>query len=290
MTDGRSAFLVFLAAILWGTTGTAQTFAPDSATPVVIGAVRLAIGGPALLISAFLKRKLNHQGWSVIPVIMAALCIAAYQPLFFSAVKLTGVAIGTVTAIGSAPILAGILEWIVKRKIPERNWWLATFLAMMGCLLLIRNDHEMNAAPLGIIMAIGAGLSFAAYTLITKHLLEKHTPEAAVGVVFTLSSIFLTPFLFVYNLKWLLDLHGIAVALYLGLFATALSYMFFAKGLMGIHASTAVTLSLAEPLTAALLGVFIVGETLAPIAWTGVLLLFIGLGLLSFKPGKQKRR
>jgi DME family drug/metabolite transporter len=290
MIDRRAVFLVLLAAILWGTTGTAQTFAPESASPVVIGAVRLAIGGPALLIFAYFQGKLNYQGWTVVPVIIAALGIALYQPLFFSAVKATGVAIGTVIAIGSAPILTGILEWIVRWKVPERNWWIATFLAIIGCLLLIKNDHEVSVTLLGVMMAIGAGLSFAIYTLVTKHLLKQHTPEAVVGVVFTLGAIFLTPFLFEYNLTWLLNLNGIGVALYLGLFATAFAYIFFARGLIGVPASTAVTLSLAEPLTAALLGVFIVGEMLAPIAWIGVCLLFIGLGLLSSKPSQQKSR
>ncbi|NQD69095.1 EamA family transporter, partial [Bacillus haikouensis] len=43
---------------------------------------------------------------------------------------------------------------------------------------------------------------------------------------------------------------------------------------------TAVTLALAEPLTAALLGVFIVGEYLSIISWMGIILLMLGIGIL----------
>lgn len=39
-----SPFLILLAAIMWGTTGTTQAFAPDAAHPIAIGATRLAIG------------------------------------------------------------------------------------------------------------------------------------------------------------------------------------------------------------------------------------------------------
>ena len=38
-------FLILLAAILWGTTGTTQALAPDTAHPIAIGATRLAVGG-----------------------------------------------------------------------------------------------------------------------------------------------------------------------------------------------------------------------------------------------------
>jgi len=45
--DGEG--LVLAAAVLWGTTGTAQAFAAPGTPPVGVGAVRLAIGGLALL-------------------------------------------------------------------------------------------------------------------------------------------------------------------------------------------------------------------------------------------------
>lgn len=277
-------FLILLAAILWGTTGTAQTFMPEEASPVLIGAIRIAIGGPALLLFAYVQGKVSRHGWKVMPVIVASLGVAAFQPLFFSAVKETGVAVGTVVAIGSAPILTGLLEWAFKKKFPERNWWLATLLAVTGCLLLVLNDEQFSVTMLGILTALGAGLSFAVYTLVTKSLLEKHAPEAVMGVVFSISAIYLLPVLFIFPIQSLLTPYAISIVLYLGLFTTGFAYLCFARGLTGVSASTAITLSLAEPLTATLLGVIVVGEILTPVAWSGVLMLFIGLGLLSFAP------
>ncbi|MGX2961160.1 hypothetical protein JNUCC23_18035 [Peribacillus sp. JNUCC 23] len=55
-------------------------------------------------------------------IILASLNMAFYQPLFFSAVTITGVAIGTVIAIGSAPIFSGVLEWMVLKKSPSKGW------------------------------------------------------------------------------------------------------------------------------------------------------------------------
>ena len=71
----------------------------------------------------------------------------------------------------------------------------------------------------------------------------------------------------------------------LGLFATALAYLLFGKGLRQIPLATAVTLSLAEPLTAGTLGVLLLGEKLSLQAGLGILMIFSGLIVLSL-PGR----
>lgn len=119
-------------------------------------------------------------------------------------------------------------------------------------------------------MAIGAGLSFSTYTLVNKQIVQKVSSEMTVAVVFTLSAILLSPLLLIYDVSWALQLDGMLVVLQLGVVATAMAYLLFVKGLMGVPASTAVTLSLAEPLTAALLGILVVGEILTPSAILGL--------------------
>ncbi|HWL24659.1 MAG TPA: EamA family transporter, partial [Ureibacillus sp.] len=64
--------------------------------------------------------------------------------------------------------------------------------------------------------------------------------------------------------------------------ATSLAYLFYLAGLEKIGSSSAVTLSLAEPLTASLLGVFLVGEYLSPTSWIGVAMLLGGIVVLTF--------
>jgi len=74
---------------------------------------------------------------------------------------------------------------------------------------------------------------------------------------------------------------SIAVVLHLGLVATALAYWLFTRGLQRIQVSTAVTLSLAEPLTAGLLGLLLLGEQLNPLSFVGISLIFSGLAVLA---------
>jgi DME family drug/metabolite transporter len=68
--------------------------------------------------------------------------------------------------------------------------------------------------------------------------------------------------------------------LHLGIVATGLAYWLFVRGLEHIPVSSAVTLSLAEPMTAAVLGVVVVGERLSGTAWCGLALILSGLFVL----------
>ncbi|MFC0272955.1 EamA family transporter [Metabacillus herbersteinensis] len=275
-----SPFLILLAAVLWGTTGTTQALAPETAHPIAIGATRLAVGGIFLVLIVLIMGKFNFKNWPIKTTILASLSMALYQPLFFSAVSITGVAIGTVVAIGSAPILSGLIEWLYLKIRPSKVWWYSTILSILGCLMLFGNKESVYVDSVGIIMALGAGLSFASYTLISRNLVKNHSSLSVVAVVFTLSAICLSPFLFVFDMSWVMSFRGVSVSLQLGIMATGIAYLLFAKGLTHVSSSTAVTLALAEPLTAALLGVFILGEYLNIISWLGILLLMLGIGIL----------
>jgi len=282
-------WLILAAAVLWGTTGTAQAFAPPGAQPVGVGAIRLAIGGLALFAVAVGRGRLRSQTpWPLAVTLLAAVCMAAYQLCFFAAVATTGVAVGTVVAIGSAPVLAGALVWLVYREKPGWRWGFATALAILGCALLVLPGGQLTLQVWGVSLALGAGLCYALYALLAKRLLEIHAPEAVMAVIFCLGAILLSPVFFLVDMSWLGSWRGLAVALHLGLVATALSYTLFARGLKVVPAATAVSLSLAEPLTAGLLGVFLLGESLSLPAWIGVGLLFSGLALLSLKQKKPR--
>ena len=284
MKGSMAPFLVLLAAILWGTTGTTQALAPENAHPIAIGAMRLAVGGLFLTLIIVLIGKFNFKNWPIKTTIWAALSMALYQPLFFSAVSITGVAIGTVIAIGSAPILSGLIEWLYLKVRPPKVWWYSTFLSILGCLMLFGLKDTGNVDPIGILMALGAGLSFAIYTLISRKMVGNHSSLSVVAVVFTLSAILLSPLLFMFDMSWVASVRGVSVSLQLGIMATGVAYLLFAKGLTQISSSTAVTLALAEPLTAALLGVLIVGEELSSTSWGGIFLLLLGISLLIWSP------
>jgi DME family drug/metabolite transporter len=77
------------------------------------------IGGLTLLGLALGRRQFQDQlPWPQLTVLLGVGTNAAYQICFFAGVARTGIATGTLVAIGSAPILAGLLGIAVLRERP----------------------------------------------------------------------------------------------------------------------------------------------------------------------------
>ncbi|MGE7923105.1 EamA family transporter [Viridibacillus arvi] len=273
---------VLLAAVLWGTVGTTQTFLTDGINPLTVAMMRSAVGGGALLFIAILMRKIKFRHWAWKYTFFAALSMALFQPLFFSSVRLTGVAIGTVVTIGSSPVFAGLIDWLYFKNKPTRTWGVATLLAIVGCVLLFVNKGEATVNPVGIAMALCAGTAFAIYTHVSKALMEKEEALPAVAMTFSISALLLCPISLVYGIEWVGQSANWLPLAFMGVFGTSIAYLLFLTGLQKISSSSAVTLSLGEPLTAAILGVFLVGEYLSVTAWIGVAMLLGGILVITF--------
>ncbi len=282
--DSRSGvWFVLMAAMLWGTTGTTQAFAPDGFDPMVIGTLRLALGGAAMMLVVLVSSGFSKlKGWPLKTTLAAAVCTALYQAFFFAGVAKTGVAVGTIVGIGSAPVAGGLLGYFFRGERPGRSWFVATFLAIIGCIVLtLSSGGNVVIDMTGVVLAIGAGVAYAAYTLVIKGLLEKHDANTVIAVVFCVGALMLAPLLIGREMAWLANTRSIAVILHLGLVTAALAYWLFARGLQRVPVATAVTLTLAEPLTAGLLGLLVLGEQLNTLSFFGIALIFSGLAVLS---------
>ncbi|QRN86714.1 EamA family transporter [Clostridia bacterium] len=272
-----SYILILLAGMLWGTSGTVQSLLPVGAEPRSAGALRMLVGGIALflvaLLKGFYKQKISVD-WK--NLLLAAVSIGLFQPLFFTGISLTGVAFGTVLAIGSSPVFSGIIERISGNRL-SKKWMIATGISILGCILLFSGQDAMSVNLTGSIAALLAGFSYAFYVRTSQHIYDTMERDAANGLLFLIAGLILTPILFTSDLHWVVSFSGILGVLHLGLIATAAAYALFTRGLVDVPAPTAVTLTLAEPLTAALLGTFFLGERLSFVSICGVILLFIGL-------------
>ena len=280
--------LVLSAGILWGTVGTARSFAPDDISPQVLGVLRLSIAGAVLLIAAWLRGDITGlRRFCCLALLFAAMGMAAYQFFFFASIAKTGVAVGTIVAMGSPPIFAGLIEWGVYGDRPHPVWICATVLAVLGCGLLIASGGGLSVDAAGVILALGAGVSFALFSTAVKRLVARVPAYAAIAAVSLLGVLLLAPFAWPGDLAWLAQPSGYGVVLFLGIVATACPYLLYTLGLRRVNAKTATTLSLAEPLTAGLLGYFFLGERFSALAFLGMALLLTGFALTSIQAGRR---
>ncbi len=259
---------VLLAAVLFGTTGTAQALGPAGLSPLTVGSARIVAGGA---------------------VLAAGAAVAAYQLAFFEAVHRTGVAVGAVVAIGSGPVVAGALERVLGGPWPGCRWLSATGLAVAGVAALSlggKGDSDVSAT--GIALALTSGTAYAAYTVIAKRQLRAGAgPVHVMGAAFGTAAALLLPVLLLGDTTWLHQGRGIELAVYLAAGPTVVAYVLFARGLRRLSASETTTIVLAEPVTAAILAVAVLHERMGVGAVTGIALVLAGIATLAV-PGRRQ--
>lgn len=275
-----AAVLVVLAAVLWGTTGTAQELGPDGVDPLVVGWVRLTIGGLGLVAVAGVRRAAAPplpRAWTVTAVV----AIAAYQLTFFGGVRLAGVALGTAVGIGSAPVWGGLVDWRFAGAAPSRRWFAAAAIAIAGAVLVAGEPGDAERPGVGLALAVAAGASYALYAYALQQLARAGDADRVAATTFVGAAAILAPVAVVAGgregLEPLGTGRGAAMALHLGLVATTLSYAMFTRGVRDTPVATATLLSLAEPITAVVLGIVVVGEALTTASAAGVALLLCGV-------------
>jgi drug/metabolite transporter, DME family len=278
---------ILLASVLWGTTGTSQALAPEGVEPLAVAALRIGLGGMALVGLAMVRNLLRPMRPFL--VLLGAASLVAAQLAFFAALEKTGVAVGTVVAIGSSPIFAGALARVVRRERPGRRWAIATVLAVAGCVLLVTAGKSVEVDTAGVGLALIVGVGYAGYITSTKDLVEVHPAESVTAAVFGVAALCMLPLLFFTNLTWATGPKGILIVAHLSLVTVAFAYTIFTRGLTVVPAATAVTLTLAEPMTAGILGVVVLGERLSLAAFAGAGLVLAGLVMLTLPDGSTGR-
>lgn len=290
---GRSVGLSLLGNGLAGTAGTvAAIYAINTPSPV-IGFVRLFIGAITLLILApFLGGKLSQLPRLITRpgVWIMGASSASYQVFFFASVDRTGVATAALITVGCIPVSAGIVGWIFLRERPSKIWYISTAIAISGLVIASLGELQTNDAT-GLIFAVIAGSGIGAYINAAKIEVRAggHSSQLP-GMAFLLGSIglFFVVRSDLLQMEW--TTQTILLAVYLGAVTMGIANGIQMLGLRGISPGVASTMMLADPVTAAVLGVVVLGEVVTLNGTVGLILVVIGLAMQSFSAGEETPR
>ena len=299
MTEPRlvGVVAILVASVLWGTTGTAATLAP-TVGPLAIGSAALGIGG---LLQAAIALPCLHAARAALRarlgmVILGAVSVAIYPLAFYTSMHLAGVAVGSVVSLASAPLASGLLERVIDRRTLSRWWMLAAGSGVIGSVMLCVAKFDGPAASAagtvsGILLGLLAGATYALYSWVARRLVEDGVSRgASMGAVFGLGGLLLLPVLVITGAPLIASSQAFAVAAYMVLVPMFLGYVLFGIGLTRVSASTATTITIAEPAVATLLAVIIVGERLTVLGWAGLGVIGLVLVLLALAPATAPPR
>ena len=286
--------LVCTAGIVWGTIGPAVDVAHErsSLSVLTIGAYRAVAAVAVLLLAATIAHRwaaclalIRQHGRRVALVGVAT---AAFQLLFFVAVVATGVSVTTVVALGFAPVLLLLLAVTRTRRPPSRAEALTVGTALVGLLLVSAGGGGDAHAPhpvWGVLAALGSGAAYALSAELGGSLTSEHDALTVTSCTTAVVAAVLVP-----GGLGLAALRGeslgtpdrqtwVLVA-YLGVVTMAFAYVLLYAGLRSTPSGTAVVATLLEPVTAVLLAVLFLGETLSVAGVVGSLLILAAIGSL----------
>ncbi|MFZ4128777.1 EamA family transporter [Streptomyces cellulosae] len=264
--------LTALAPVSWGTTYVVTTELLPPERPLFTALVRALPAGLLLLVFA---RVLPRGAWWWKAGVLGALNIGAFFPLLFlAAYRLPGGLAAVVGSVGPLLVL-GLSALLLGRRPALRDVLAGTVAALGVSMVVLRAAGALDA--LGVAAAFASTASMAAGTVLTQKWgrPEGVGPLALTGWQLTAGGLLIAPLAFLAEgAPPALDAGAAGGYAYLVLVNTALAYVLWFRGIGRLTATQATLLGPLSPLTAAVLGWALLGESLTAFQLAGMTLAF----------------
>jgi len=278
------------AGILWGTIGIVVRLLQDGGmTSTSIAFWRWSCACLVLLpiLGRTGLRSLGPQLRRPTRLFVVALSSLVFQLLYFFAVRDIGAGVATLVTLGLAPIVLHLSDAVSARALPPPWTLVVLALALGGLALVSMGHHDAQVAPspvLGLAEAMGSGLAYAASTAWSRPLATRLGP---LPITFTSSALgLLLSFPVVAGTGWHLPRTPPTVGgiVWLGVVTTVIAYGLFYTGLRSTPGSTAMIVTLLEPVTAVALAALLLAEPLTRANVLGGSLLLASVIALYLRP------
>ncbi len=221
--------VLFLTAVLWGSTFTIGKIAAEAFSPAFIIALRFTVAGIALLIVAWPQRKQLDKKHVVFGFWMGISLFASYM------LQVCGLALDTSPGKSaflstSYSVMVPFIYWFVTKERPKIHHILCVFLCLAGVgILSLSGGWKMSA---GDLMTVISGIP-AAVNIVISSIVCKNRNVLLLTTV-ELCVVALSAWIFVFagnNFPAAFPMNAVGGIIYLGLFATALCLYMQSYGL-----------------------------------------------------------
>lgn len=263
------------APLVWGTTFIVTTHLLPEGHPLFAALMRAL---PAGVLALLIARRLPRGSWWWKSLVLGTLNMGAFFPLLFIAAQhLPGGVAATLGAVQPL-IVAGLAVTVLREHASAwRLGWGAAGVAGVA-LVVLGPDAGMDAT--GVAAGLCGALSMGLGVVLTKQWGRPPNVSAVGFAGWQLTAagvVLLIPALLIDGVPRGIDASAIAGYLWLGLFGGLVTYAIWFAGIRKLPVTAAALLGILSPLTAALLGALIAGETLAPMQLVGFALALAAL-------------
>lgn len=267
--SSRGYLYVALAACLWATLGLFFHILHDQfgLSALTVAFLRASVAAIALFCFILVtKRDTLKISLHDIPFFaFYGLCgVAAFYFFYIQAVIQTSVTTAVVL-LYTAPMFVSIMAWRFWKETMTARKVIAIALAFIGCALIARayDFDGLQLNGVGLLLGLGAGFTYALYTIFSKFALSKHSSMNALVYALLFGTLFLAPLQFGENFTVLVQqpiawvfVFALAIGPTLGTLAL------YNAGLARVPASNASLVATLEPVIASVLAFIFLGERL----------------------------
>ena len=281
-----------LAMCIWGGTFVPARVLSQEFSAITISFYRFLISSIFLLL-VLVYRGEHRLKWSAKNIVTMSVLgltgVFAYNVFFF--LGLQTVAAGKSSVIISMnPAVTAIFATIFLKEVMTWKKLLGVILALFGVITVIgQGDFSSlfhGGFSIGEIFLLGSVTSWVIYTIVGKIILKEFTSLQATTWAFVFGTLFIFPFAYFEGaLKFNSQasfLHW-TYLLYLGVFGSAVAFLWFYDGVKVIGAAKAASFINISPIVGVLSGVLLLGEKINLSLLVGGTIVAIGVVLINRK-------
>ncbi len=275
---------------MWGGSFTATKIVVAEAAPAAVIWLRFLIAALIMGVVAWKQGELSLPSWKDVFVFMFLGFLGVTLNQWLQSVGLvTSEAATTAWILASTPVMMAVLGWLFLREKMDGQAAFGILLAALG-VILVASKGDLRAAfsghfgkPGDILILISAPV-WAIYSILSFPVLKRHSAIKVTFYTFLFGWLF-SNFQFISSSGWMelarLSPWGWANLLYLSVFCSVLSYIFYNDGMQFLSASQVGAFLNLEPLFATLVAAALLGEQIVPATLLGGALILTGVWLVN---------
>lgn len=190
----------------------------------------------------------------------------------------------TAMIVSMNPLFVSLFAIFILKERLNRIQLYSLLVGLVGLLIIIFGERELLQhhylnLPLGIILAILAGITFALYTVLTKWAVAQYGNLVTNSVAFLLGGIILSIINLISgeSMAFAPSIKNISLILYLGVMVSGLAYVLYFEAMKQLTASRASFYFFLKPALASILAYFFLGEQLGSWQIGGMILIMLAL-------------
>jgi len=253
----KSILYLHLSVLLMGFAGVIIKYVSVSSAVITFGRVFFSSIVLFCVLKAKKERlKLNCR-LDIYIAVFAGIIMALHWFSFMHSIRLSTVAIGTIT-YSTYPVFVAFIEPLIfKEKFKPSNILLAAVM-LFGLFITIPSASFENSMTLGILWGMISSASYAALSLLNRYLSEKYTSQKVCFYEQSIACIAMLPVIFIS--KPVFKPTDVFLIIVLGVLCTAVAQALFVESLKNVKATTAGIVSGMESVYGILLALLILRE------------------------------